>query len=190
MYQSIFYALVAREALLHRVVALADDAFFLFDAQRALSAAIVTRSILETMAVLGYLHDVFEKFDASGDEKTLYSRVAKVVVGARNMPDESPLAVHVLDAIRQTERRMVVPGLMSVYESLCEFTHPNWSGLLGFFGEHENAYRVVLGGPPRAVPPVDIHLAIVLSTFEALYDPLGDLIQHASEGLDRQRAGA
>lgn len=47
MFKSLFYALVVREALLHRIVALVDDAFALHDAARSLSAAIIARSMLE-----------------------------------------------------------------------------------------------------------------------------------------------
>jgi|GEM_PF-6381557 len=117
MFKSLFYALVVREALLHRIVALADDAFALHDASRSLSAAIIARSMLETMSVLGYLRSVFEKFEATGDEKVLFDRIAKAVVGARNMQDEAPTAVHVLKAIEETERRIGVPGLMARFVS-------------------------------------------------------------------------
>ncbi|HDR9095095.1 hypothetical protein QZM46_29990 [Burkholderia vietnamiensis] len=192
MFKSLFYALVVREALLHRIVALADDAFALRDASRSLSAAIIARSMLETMSILGYLRSVFEKFEATGDEKVLFDRIAKAVVGARNMQDEAPTAVHVLKAIEETEQRIGVPGLMAVYESLCEFTHPNWSGVLGSFGEHEHAHRVVFGTPPRAIPPVEVHLAIILTTFEQFYTWLGEAICTANARLEqnRQREGS
>lgn len=144
-HKTIFYLLVARESLLYRVSALADDAIPLIDSGRHLSAAVLTRSMLESAAVLGFLLRSLETFERTSDVKALYKRVAKVVVGSRN-DEESPDSVHVMEAIRETDSRLPVPGLMHLYGSLSEFAHPNWSGLLGTFGTHEGALRVRLGG--------------------------------------------
>lgn len=68
---------------------------------------------------------------------------------------------------------------MHLYENLSEFAHPNWRGLLGSFGMHENAMRVRLDGLPRAVPALGPYLAIILSSFDHLYGILGIAIEKA-----------
>jgi hypothetical protein len=182
-HKTVFYMLVARESLLHRVSTLADDAFPLIDSGRYMSAVILTRSMLESAAVLGSLLRSLGTFERTSDVPALYSRVIKVVVGSRNGEEDDPDSVHVLDAIRDADSRLPVPGLMHLYESLSEFAHPNWSGLLGTFGTHENALRVRLGGQPRAIPALGPHLAIILSSFEHLYGLLGEAIINAAAKL-------
>jgi len=182
-HKTVFYLLVARESLLHRVSGLAEDTFLLIDAGRYLSAAILTRSMLESTAVLGFLLRSVETFERTNDVQALYGRVARVVVGARNGEEGDPVSVHVLDAIRDSDARLPVSGLMRLYENLSEYAHPNWSGLLGSFGAHENALRVQLGGPSRAVPALGPYLAIVLSSFDHLYGILGEAIEKISPRL-------
>jgi hypothetical protein len=72
---------------------------------------------------------------------------------------------------------------MRLYENLSEYAHPNWSGLLGSFGAQENALRVQLGGPSRAVPALGPYLAIVLSSFDHLYGILGEAIEKIAPKL-------
>ncbi|CAN7781069.1 hypothetical protein LJR296_008007 [Cupriavidus necator] len=182
-HKTIFYLLVARESLLHRVSALADDALPLIDAGRHLSAAILVRSMLESTAVLGFLLRSLETLERTSDVQALYKRVAKVVVGSRNGDEGSPVSVHVLDAIREADIRLPVPGLMRLYETLSEFAHPNWSGLMGTFGTHESALHVRFGGQPRATPALGPHLAIILSSFEYLYELVGEVVVKAAATL-------
>jgi hypothetical protein len=72
---------------------------------------------------------------------------------------------------------------MRLYENLSGFAHPNWDGLLGSFGTHENALLVRLGGHPRAVPALGPDLAIILSAFDHLYGILGKAIETAAAKL-------
>ncbi|MBB2984631.1 hypothetical protein [Paraburkholderia tropica] len=182
-HKTVFYLLVARESLLHRVSGLADDTFPLIDADRYLSAAILTRSMLESTAVLGFLLRSVETFERTNDIPALYGRVARVVVGARNGEEDDPVSVHVLDAIRDSDARLPVSGLMRLYENLSEYAHPNWSGLLGSFGTHENAFHIQLGGPSRAMPALGPYLAIILSSFDHLYGVLGESIEKIAPRL-------
>lgn len=182
-HKTIFYLLVARESLLHRVSTLAEDSLALIDAGRHLSAAILTRSMLETTAVLGFLLRALEKHDRTSNLPLLSQRVQKVIVGSRNGDEQDPESVHVLDAIRDADAQIPVPGLRRLYDNLSEFSHPNWSGLMGTFGTHESALRVRLGGESRATPPLGPQLAIILSSFEHLYGLLGEAIANAAMKL-------
>ncbi|WP_132582578.1 hypothetical protein [Paralcaligenes ureilyticus] len=179
-HKTVFYMLVARELSIHRVVALGDDVLALLDSRRYLSASILVRSMLETIAVLGFILRALEKFEKTSDVAVLYTQVQRIIVGSRNGDEKDPSPVHVLDAIRATESFLPVPGLMHVYESISEFAHPNWSGLMGTFGKHENALLVRFSDESRATPPVALWLTIALSSFEHLYDLLGKSILQAA----------
>lgn len=182
-HKTLFYLIVARESLLHRVSGLADDTFSLIDAGQNLGAAILTRSMLESTAVLGFLLRSVEVFERTNDVSALYRRVAKVVVGSRTGDEGDPVSVHVLDAIRDSDARLPVSGLMRLYENLSEYAHPNWSGLLGTFGTHESALVVRLGGQPRAIPALGPYLVIILSSFDHLYRILGEEFEEIARKL-------
>lgn len=176
----VFYMLVAREASIHRVSTLAEDTFALIAAGRGLGASILTRSILETAAVLGFLLHALKKFEKTSDLAVLHTRIKSVIVGSKNGDKQDPSPVHVLTAIEAAEEFLPVPGLTQIYANLSEFAHPNWAGLMGSFATHEDAFLVRLGGKSRAIPPVAPCLAIVLSSFEHLYTQLGEEIVRAA----------
>jgi len=175
-----FYMLVAREASIHRVSTLADDTFALLAAGRSLGASVLTRSMLETTAVLGFLLQALKKFEKTSDLEVLHKRVEKVIVGSKNGEKQDPSPVHVLAAIEAAEEFLPVPGLTRIYANLSEFAHPNWAGLMGSFAKHEDAFLVRLGGKSRAIPPLAPCLTIVLSSFEHLYAQLGEEIVRAA----------
>lgn len=189
-HKPIFYALVARETLLHRTCALADDALALADVGREVSAAILARSMIETMALLGYMLYTLEKFHASRDATKFYERIVRIGFGSRQSTDIEPKPIHVNDAIKEADARLPVSGLASLYASLCEFTHPNWGSGFGSFGTHLNALRVEFGGEARCRPALGANLAIILDSFNYLYNRVGDEILTASKMLDEPNASA
>ena len=130
-----FKALIIRELLLHRTVAVATATVDLFEQRRPIPAAILTRSIVETAAALFSLHERLETFmkDDKKDLHDLNQFLDGRLMGSRNNPDpEMPKAVNVLSLIDRLER--AAPGCRFVYDALCEVAHPNWGGTFGAFG--------------------------------------------------------
>jgi hypothetical protein len=80
-------------------------------------------------------------------------RIMKMLVGGKSRewahPDEYE-AVNVLTVIQHLTKR--IPQLTSMYELLCEYAHPNYSGMMG-------AYSQIRGGAlVFADRPTDAHL--------------------------------
>src|SRR5713226_5901821 len=57
-----FKALTVRESLFHRVSALASAAVELFEAHRVIPAIILTRAVVETVAVMFTFHERLSRF--------------------------------------------------------------------------------------------------------------------------------
>ena len=145
-----FKAVSIRALLLHRMAALSSATVDLFEQKRAIPAVILTRAIIETLAVLFTFHERIERFlsDKVKDVGALDAFLMRYLVGARNNP-EMPTPTNILTLIDRVE--VTVPGFRRLYDSLCECAHPNWAGTLGAFGEiDEEKFEVKLGPVDRS----------------------------------------
>jgi len=127
-----YKALAVRELLLHQVSALATAAVELFDSERTVPAVVLTRAVVEAVAVCYALHDRVERFLVDRSMKDLDAFLVRSLVGARNN-SEMPTATNILKFIDQATK--TIPQFRSVYDNLCEYTHPNWAGTMDSFGE-------------------------------------------------------
>jgi hypothetical protein len=144
-----FKVVVLREVIVHRMAALATSAVLLLDAKQPLSAAIIVRAALETTALLHGLSQALERFLATKDAAVLDGFLMKGLVGTR-WKDAPVQATNVLTLVDRLEKEM--PGFREVYDELCEYAHPNWSGLTGAFSNNkpEDNYEVLFGPSMRS----------------------------------------
>src|SRR5207249_3038411 len=92
-----FKAQAIRELLLHRTSALASAAVDLFEQKRVIPAVVLTRCIVETLAVLLDFHERLERFlkDEPKDARVLDQFLVSCLMRSRNHPDpEMPKAVN------------------------------------------------------------------------------------------------
>lgn len=84
-----FKALSIRELLIHRMAALASAAVDLFKQKRVIPAVILTRSIVETAAVMFIFNERLGRFldDKSKDINAFDDFLMQCLLGARNNPD-------------------------------------------------------------------------------------------------------
>lgn len=142
-----FKALSLRELLIHRVASLATPAVELFEQQRDVPAILLTRGVVETVAVLFALHSALKSFLANHDLPAFDQFLMHSLMGSR-LPDSSHQAKNILTLIQHVEKE--IPGFESSYNSLSEYAHPNWAGLLGTFGEIDReAFELRLGRNQR-----------------------------------------
>lgn len=143
-----FKALSLRELLIHRVANLATPAVELFEHQREVSAILLTRGVIETVAIMFALHRALTTFLDNHDVPTFDHFLMQSLMGSR-LPDASHQAKNIVTLIQHVEK--TIPGFESVYNSLSEYAHPNWAGVLGSFGkiDHE-AFELRLGRNQRA----------------------------------------
>jgi len=184
-----FKALSIRELLIHRVAALSSAAVDLFKQQQAIPAVILTRAIVETVAVMLVFHDRLDRFlkDQLKDVADFDDFLMRCLLGSKNNP-EMPTATNILTFIDRVEKK--VPGFRSVYDGLCECAHPNWAGTLGAFGEIDREKFEVKLGPAETSTAYTVGLAALsgaLMMFEHYYKESGDLVRAFNayfEGLE------
>jgi hypothetical protein len=66
-----------------------------------------------------------------------------------------------------------------MYDQLCEFTHPNWSGALGSYGKIDREQFTLKLGSNIRRPPIAFGLAPLIGgliMFEHYYNDLTDLL--------------
>jgi hypothetical protein len=126
-----FKATSIRELLVHRMSELASTAIFHLESGAVVPGAILTRSAVETVAVLFCLNQALEQFLDSPDLAKINSFLMSSLVGARwdDHPVQSISVLTLIDKVTKT-----IPAFRASYDNLSEYAHPNWSGLLGSYG--------------------------------------------------------
>lgn len=176
-----------REVLIHRVSELATVAVELYESNRVVPAFILTRAVVETVAMAYWLHEKVSEFMTNNDVDAFDTFVMKASMGSRDETTELE-SYNVLTAIDRVER--LFPGIRQLYDNLCEFTHPNWSGASGSYSKIDHKEIKVGLGPNLGGPPLAFGLGPLLAgltIFEIYYNQLGDqlvkLDEHFESGL-------
>lgn len=184
-----FKALAIRELLLHRTAALAKAAVALFEKGAVIPAVILTRSIVETLAVLFEFHERLQHFlkEETKDHHALDEFLMRCLMGSRNHRDTNmPTATNILTLIDRVEK--TAPGFRSVYDSLCEYAHPNWAGTFGAFGNAVSETTELELGPQTRIPAYSAGLSTLsgsLIAFEHYYQESGALVRQLNDYYER-----
>jgi len=127
-----FKAFSLREALIYRITELSEVAVELFESEKLVSAIIMTRAVYETTSVLYWLYKRLEKVCTEKELGNIDEFFMKSLFGSKNgkMPLES---YNILTAIDHTDKAFT--GYRNAYNTLSEFAHPNWPGLLGAYSK-------------------------------------------------------
>lgn len=123
--------LSVRESLAWRTEELARGACDLLERDDLASGALLTRAVVESAAFIFRLKEILE----TRSKRTLgetNDTVFRMIVGWKGDP-EFPEAVNINTLVDRMEKK--IPGARKSYDSLCEFAHPNWSGVSGLFSE-------------------------------------------------------
>lgn len=172
-----FKLLSYREALIHRFADTCVAAVGAVEASKPVSAALLTRGSMETLARMKELKDQIERFLQSQDTESLDSFVMNRLFGSRNNPD-LPNAVSVLTSLDKMSD--LIPNFRNVYDSLSEYCHPNYQGVSGSFSkiDHEN-FTVIFGDSERkerAMQTILPALTAGCHLFTYVYNAVGDLM--------------
>jgi len=141
-----FMARCLKEALLYRSTELAETAIDLYRRNALVSAATITRSLLETTALFerlretcaGFVNkhkkhgchkDDFQKLDGSLRKISLGS-TDQSAVDEKSLPVQQPYQVRSLVRSLATQYKFEAE---EIYASLCQFAHPNFAGCIGPF---------------------------------------------------------
>ena len=166
-----------REVLIHRVSDLADAAIAQTADGKLVPAFVTTRSVVETTAMMYWLWKKSREFLDSRDEKKYDEFLMRGMLGSRD--DTTPhQSLSVLTAVDHLDREF--DGLRKMYDTLCEFTHPNWSGAMGAYSRmDEEAFTLYLG-KEHASPPLAYGLGPLIGSLaicQDYYDATAELLQ-------------
>jgi len=130
-------AYVIRASLFHRMAELADVAIDLYRRNRLIAALVITRSAFETAALAYHTCKHIEKVVETGKIGDIDETLMKVLFGER-LPEAEWKSINILTAIDKLDKE--APGVRGLYEDLCEFAHPNWSGAMGAYAKADQDY--------------------------------------------------
>lgn len=181
-----FKALSLRELLIHRVACLGNAAVMMFERHDYLPGVIITRALLETIAVASALERSLNRAVRTNDFDTLDSYLMRLLVPSA-VPDANYEAMNITGLIDAVDKK--VPGFRSTYNQFSEYVHPNWSGLLGTFGRVDPETRALHLGAfeESAAWGVGVHALVgLLAEFQDIYAALPSLITQLNERLNRE----
>ena len=169
-----YQLLVVREALIWRTEELARNACNSLECEDLAVAAILTRSITENAALTWKLKEIQDKRAGKSPEE-LNTALMRALAGSTTW-EEAPAPYNVLsclDALTKT-----IDGARQTYESLSEFAHPNWRGVLGLYSKTDREKFITyfghgLGGPDTKCQ-IASALCAALGTFEYAYNSITD----------------
>lgn len=170
-----------REVLIHRVSDLADVAVDLYESNRLVPAFVITRAVVETTAVVYWLHQKSQEFIEKQDENTFDEFLMKGMLGSKDKTTKYE-SYNVLTAVDHLDKEF--PGLRDMYNTLCEFTHPNWSGVMGSYSIVEKEKYLLHLGKGHHEPPLAFGLAPLiggLSMFQHYYNELAEVLKSIND---------
>jgi hypothetical protein len=128
-----YRSLQLREVVYWRMVDLLEQSIILHKHGHALGARILTRSALETLAILIYLNQQMEK--VLEDKLSFHAFSAKtevLLLGSRD-GSTSITAINILTIFDGCDRQYT--GIERVYDRLSESAHPNYEGMSAGYTE-------------------------------------------------------
>jgi hypothetical protein len=120
-----FKALTYREASVWRCEELARSAHASFTTGDIVAGIVLTRAFTETVAGVWYLLELVDRQVDSGIEPDLDDKLMRLLLGHKGQ-DDFPEAINVLTLVGRMDKH--TPGILGTYDSMSEYSHPNWAG--------------------------------------------------------------
>lgn len=185
-----FKVLSLRELLIHRVSALSAAAVSLYESNNNLAGIILTRSVIETVAIAYAVEHNLNKFFHTEDVQAFDKYLMKLLI-ASGAPDALHPAMDITGLVNSLNKK--VSGVKDAYNALSEYVHPNWSGLLGTFGKIDSANHTLnLGMSEKsAARGSGVNaLAGVILEFHRVYTALGPLVERLNSYFESSNGDA
>lgn len=180
-----FKVATIKEIFLYRVADLSKIAIELIDKKKCLAAAILIRSIMETTAMLYYVYNKMKSVVEKNDVGDIDEYLMRVILGCKEQEDLSK-PINVLTAIQKVDKWLNkgIPEektkniFMGFYNALSDYTHPNWWGGLGAYGEVNAEFMSLKCATPNIpISEVVAPLAATLSVFKHVYMEINNLME-------------
>lgn len=137
-------------ALAWRAHDLATLACDLFEQHRVIPGAVITRSLMETSALVYLVYKKAAQATRERQIETLDDFLVRCMSGNRLGTGE-PESPNVLTAIQALDKESGCDRYADFYYSLCEFAHPNSLGSFYAYSSFDDASRAVFFGNNRGM---------------------------------------
>lgn len=179
-----------REVLFHRVSDIADVALDLYEKNRLVPAFIATRAVVETTAMVYWLFQRSRDFLEKPDENLYDDFLMKGMLGSRDGTTKYD-SYSILTAVDRLDKEFT--GLRKMYDTLCEFTHPNWCGVMGSYSKVEEEKFILHLGKQHSTPPLAFGLGPLIGSLAIIqdyYNALADVLQLLNDGYEQGKFGS
>jgi len=173
-----------REVLIHRVSDLADVSIQILVAGNLVPAFVMVRSVVETTAMMYWLHEKSKEFLGKRDENAFDEFLMKGMLGSKD-GTTGQTSYNILTAIDRLNKEF--DGIRGMYDRLCEFTHPNWSGVMGSYSVIEKEKFLLHLGKHHRKPPIAFGLAPLIASlaiFRDYYNSTASLLKDINDSYE------
>lgn len=169
-----FKAISFRELLIHRLSELVDVSIQLCESNQLVPSFVTTRAVVETTAILFGLYQKTVEFNKTKDVEAFDQFLMKGMFGSKD--PEGPVQPHnILTAVDHLEKQS--KGFRHMYDILCEFTHPNYDGVMGSYGWVDESKHIIYLGKQYQELPAFVAvspLVICMELFKEYYNKLSE----------------
>ncbi len=173
-----------RELLFHRVTDIANSALGLVQNNSRVPAVMLVRSLMETTAMVYSLHLKTNTFLSDSNEIDFDDFLMKALLGSRDETTDIT-SVNILTMIDKVNREF--DGFRAMYDGLCEYTHPNWRGVMLSYSQIDRDNFTTHLGPVPTEPASGVLLGpfvASLSIFKDVYDQTGNEIEEINKRFE------
>lgn len=173
-----FKALDYREALIWRFEELARITCEMYERRELTVAMTLTRSCMEAVSVMWYLHDEIKKVIDSKQIGMIDETLMTLLIGSKNN-FTGINAKNILTIIDKITKQ--IPAFRINYDLLSEVVHPNWAGTSGLYSKPvQEEYKVIYGKniriPESIIEAGLLNFTTSLAMFEHYYNEIGNLM--------------
>ena len=177
-------AYLIHASLLYRYYDLAKNSESLSKEAAVIPALIIARAAFETAALLYYTYtkiDAALKAEGMGEIDDI---LMKIMLGEKRQPITEEVNISavniltVIDSLNKEMEKLGVQGVRALYDDLCEFAHPNFSGALGTYADatEDNPFHCAFGVKPEHMD-IDMPLPFLHTSLLILEKYDEDLIE-------------
>ncbi len=144
-----------RASLLYRYSDLTNNSTSLSKEGAVIPALILARAAFETAALLYYTYTKIYAVVKTGDMSEIDDILMRIMFGEKLQPiteDANISAVNILTVINSLDKEMEklgIQGIRDLYDGLCEFAHPNFSGAFAAYATQDNPFSCAFGVKPE-----------------------------------------
>lgn len=121
-----------RAGLMYRAYELASAAHECANNNQIAASITLTRALFETVSVVGYFNYKVDTFNKDKNLEVFNDTVMKIMLGSRS-DNATYSSINILTMVDRIDK--IMSGYRMTYDNLSEYTHPNFAGTCGLYGQ-------------------------------------------------------